>query len=46
MIKIDELVAKIKKAFKDLFGEWDFDKIGKALKQFYNEKSHSLLYHR
>lgn len=35
--KIDELVAKIKKAFKDLFGEWDFDKIGKALKQFYND---------
>jgi len=35
--KIDVLVAKIKKAFKDLFGEWDFKKIGKSLKQFYDD---------
>ena len=35
--KIDALVVKIKKAFKDLFGEWDFKKIGKSLKQFYDD---------
>lgn len=35
--KIDALVAKIKKAFKDFFGDWDFDKIGKSIKQFCND---------
>lgn len=35
--KIDALVAKIKQAFNDIFGEWDFDKIGKSLKRFYDD---------
>lgn len=35
--KIDALVAKIKQAFSDIFGEWDFDKIGKSLKRFYDD---------
>lgn len=32
--KVEEIVKKIKQWFKDAFGEWDFDKIGKALKKF------------
>lgn len=32
--KIDDLVKKIKAGFKAAFGDWDFDKIGKAIKKF------------
>ena len=32
--KIAELVKKIKDGFKAAFGEWDFDKIGKAIQKF------------
>lgn len=32
--KVDELVEKIKDAFKAIFGEWDFTKIGKAIQKF------------
>lgn len=32
--KIEELANNIKGWFKEAFGEWDFDKIGKAIKKF------------
>jgi hypothetical protein len=32
--KIDDLVEKIKAGFKAIFGEWDFDKIGKSIQKF------------
>lgn len=32
--KIDAFVDKIKDAFKAIFGEWDFTKIGKAIQKF------------
>lgn len=32
--KIAEIANKIKKFFKDAFGEWNFDKIGKSIQKF------------
>lgn len=35
--KIAKLVDKLKKKFKELFGEFDLEKIGKAFKKFYDD---------